>query len=248
MKKLLYALLLFPLLALAGGTSNLLLGFGGSSDPFFANVSALLHMDGVDNGTVFTDQKGATWTRSGSGVTDTAQFKFGTASYNSPSGASDNRVSTPSDTKFGYGTGDLTIEFFIRFNASGTQVFYDQRTLSTEAVVPTIYLSAGEFFYYVDGANRINTGTFGFTTDVWYHLAVSKVSGTTRLFVDGTQLGGNYADSHNYIDSNVTLGVTAHSPGAGFNLDGWIDELRITKGVGRYSANFTPPTAAFPNQ
>ena len=80
--------------------------------------------------------------------------------------------------------------------------------------------------------------------DTWTHLAASRGGGTVRLFIDGVVVSSGVLPV-NLSDAATLIGYR----NASYNgyLNGYIDDLRITKGVARYTANFTPPTAAFPN-
>lgn len=226
---------------------NLLFGpafFSAASDPYWANVSALLHLDGANGSTTFTDQTGKTWTRNAGAVISTAQSKFGGASLKC-AGATLDSIDSPSSADFTMGTGDFTIEFWLYLSTtSGFQIFVDLRPTSTEGLYPTIYSNGTSLIYYTNSADRITSASL--TTANWQFIALSRVSGTTRLFRNGTQVGSSYTDSNNYIGTRLRLG----NSGTGSTTplyDGHEDDVRITKGVGRYSANFTSPTAAFPN-
>jgi hypothetical protein len=81
----------------------------------------------------------------------------------------------------------------------------------------------------------------------WHHVAVVRSSGTMNFYFDGSAQGSGTADSTNYSGAAGTLRIGASGAYIS-DLNGYIDDLRITKGVARYTANFTPPTAAFPNE
>jgi hypothetical protein len=89
------------------------------------------------------------------------------------------------------------------------------------------------------------TGTTSIAANTWYHVAVSRYAGNTRLFVNGVQDGSTYSDSTNYlaVANRPVIGVGGGL--AAFFFNGYIDDLRITKGIARYTSNFTPPTTAF---
>jgi hypothetical protein len=147
----------------------------------------------------------------------------------------------PSAAEFGYGTGDFTIEFYMYANSIPTTVgLFDQRPNGTAvAVRPTIYLNSTTLTYYVNGAARI-TGA-GLSTGTWYHIAVCRSSGTTRMFIDGVQTGSSYTDSNNYPADWIRLGnvsdVITLAP-----LDGYMTGVRVLKGTALYTTTFTPPT------
>lgn len=219
---------------------------GSVRDPHFANVVSLIHFDGANGSTTFTDQiAGRTWGRTGTSIAiSTAQSKFGGASLGTAAINSNYLTSDTPASDFTLGTGDFTIEVWHRTPASFPSFYFiiDFRNGLNQAK-PCLFYQSG-WVYYVSGAARITGSTA--TVNTWYHLAISRVSGTTRLFVDGTQQGSNYTDSTNYVQSRAALN-TAGDSGGTFGANAYTDELRITKGVGRYSSNFTAPTAAFPN-
>ncbi len=221
-------------------------GGGGPTDPNFSNVVSLIHFDGSNGSTTFTDQiAGRTWTRGGPPMAiSTAQSKFGGASLGS-GGTSSYLFSDTPASDFTFGTGDFTLELWHRTPASFPSFWFilDFRSAPTQ-VKPTLFYNGG-WLYYVNGATRITGSTA--STSTWYHIAISRVSGTTRLFINGTQQGSNYTDSNNYVQCRAAINAPGDNIGGGFGADAYWDDLRITKGVGRYSSNFTAPTAAFPN-
>lgn len=212
-------------------------------DPDFASVISLTHLEGPNASTTVTDQIGSkSWTASGGAQIQTGQFKFGSSSlYCSASAA---RILSATNAGDAFGTGDFAIEFWYRPDSTTTtQILFDTRASGSD-VAPAIYISGGSLRYFTAGADRITGGSF--TNGVQRHIALARVSGTTRLFIEGTQVGSSYTDSNNYINQIMALGNASYgtpgNPAAGF-----LDELRVTKGVGRYSANFTAPSSAFPN-
>lgn len=83
----------------------------------------------------------------------------------------------------------------------------------------------------------------------WYHIAVSRVSGVTSLYVDGKLIGVGVADANTYFAGSARTAIGARYDGGTYEaqqLDGWFDETRFTVGVARYTAPFAPPTDAFP--
>ena len=152
----------------------------------------------------------------------------------------------PSNLSYGYGTGDFTIEVWLYLNATTTQTIVSNLTASNGAsVAPHIYYAnASGIRYYVNSTDRI-TGS-ALSTGTWYHIAVSRSGSSTKMFINGTQTGSTYTDTNNYGTSNP-LGVGDYAvPLTGVvTLNGYINDLRITKGTARYTATFTPPTTAF---
>jgi len=154
-------------------------------------------------------------------------------------------LSTPSNSVFGYGTSDFTIEFWVYLNALGDQTIVSN--LSTAAsVAPHIYYGTGVgLIYYTNSGARI-TGA-ALSTGVWYYIALSRASGSTKMFINGTQTGSTYTDNNNYGSANpLGIGDYGTTLSGASRLNGYVQDVRITKGVARYTTTFTPPTAAFP--
>jgi hypothetical protein len=100
--------------------------------------------------------------------------------------------------------------------------------------------------FFANAGSRI-ADSVAATAGTWFHVALARASGQTRLFKDGTQVGSTYSDSSNYSNAEMRLFARTDTFNSGAHLNGYIDEFRITKGVARYTANFTPPTAPFPD-
>jgi hypothetical protein len=182
----------------------------------------------------------------GSAQVSTSVVKYGTGSISF--NGLNSCVYEPSNIVYGYGTGDFTIEFWLRLNSTTTQTIFSNITLSSGlSVAPHIYYSnASGIRYYVNGADRI-TGS-ALNINQWYHIAVCRSGTSTKMFIDGVQTGSTYTDTNNYGSSNpLILGDYASPPTLASMLNGYLDDIRVTKGYARYTANFTPPAGPFPN-
>lgn len=215
-----------------------------AGDASFASVVLLLHFDGADASTTFTDSSSHARTPaavSGNVQIDTAQSKFGGSSCLFD--GTNDWMYYDDTTDFSLGTGDFTIEAFVRRNATGNQYIMAFGQLA--GWYPQIYCNgSNRLIFNANNTVRITGGTL--TTGAWYHIALSRVSGTTRLFIDGTQSGSSYTDSNNYVAASGRP-ILGANDGGNLGWNGWMEEVRITKGVGRYSGTFSVPTAAFPN-
>jgi hypothetical protein len=214
-------------------------------DPNYADVSLLLTGEGTNGSTTFTDLSSSpkTITAGGNAQISTAQKKYGTgAMYFDGTG---DWLTLDGSSNFAYGTGDFTIEFWIQTSnwGGGTTIFYDQRPLSTDGNYPCIYTQVGQLRYFVNSADRITGSTL--TTNTWYHIAVCRSGTSTKMFLNGVQDGSTYSDSTTYINgaSRPIIATRGYNPGDN-TFSGYIDDLRITKGIARYTTNFTPPTYA----
>lgn len=180
----------------------------------------------------------------GNAQVDTAQSKFGGASL-LLDGTAD-FLEYAHDTLFSVANGDMTVESFVKRNASKLQC------------VASKYPSAGasEWRYFVNASNLVQLQVFrsaGTVVDItgattittgWHHIAVSRSGSTWRVFVDGTlDASGTESATPDSNTQQFTVGRDRSNAARDFN--GWIDEFRFTAGVARYTASFTAPSAAF---
>jgi len=209
--------------------------------PTTANTSLLLNF--TSSGVIDSTGRNILETVADAKVTTNLK-KYGTGSYYFD-GTGDYMYVMGNSTELAFGTGDFTIEFWVYFNASSNPTLVDYRPASTAGLYPTIYVGTNLLYYFTNSANRI-TGSTTLTTATWYHVAVARASGVTKMFLNGVQEGSNYTDTNNYINSTSrpVIGDSGSSLGAG-PLNGYIADLRITKGYARYTANFTVPSEPF---
>jgi hypothetical protein len=150
-----------------------------------------------------------------------------------------------------FGSGDFTIEFWINFvTVSSAQIILDFRT-ATSTVAPAISLkNTGVIYYYTGGGSpgeRITGSTLSAGT--WYHVAVCRSSGSTRMFVNGVQVGSTYTDTNVYVGAanRPWVGGLADGTTPAQWLNAYVSDLRITR-FARYKANFTPLTSRIQDQ
>jgi hypothetical protein len=216
-------------------------------DQDYRNVSLLLHGNGTNGSTTITDSSltPKTVTAFDNAQISTAQSKFGGASI-AFDGSGDYIAATETSSSFTFGTGNFTIEFwFYPSNLSGLAGIADWRNVAgAQSQCITLYRD-GSTLYFFEVSNRI-TATAALTNGVFQHIALCKGSNSTRLFVNGTQVGSTYADTTSYIAPQSGSIYIGGLLGA-VSTAGYIDDFRITKGISRYNATFTPPTAPFPD-
>jgi len=218
----------------------------GPTDPDFANVSLLLHGDGTNGSTTIVDNSPSpkTVTAYGNAQISTAQSKFGGASIKFD--GSGDYLLLGGQTDFAFGLHDFTIEcFYFSLGAGGGNfgTIIDSRSTSSIAGRFTFYHGGTMSLTFQSQAGAVATSALN--TQQWYHLAVCRSSGVTRLFLNGVQAGSMTDNTDYTIGTNRP--IIGSNVFAGAGLNGYIDDLRITKGVARYTSNFTPPTAPFPN-
>ena len=217
---------------------------GGSAWDSYTKL--LLHCDGVDAATTFTDEIGKVVTAVGNAQIDTAQKKFGTAS-----GLFDGTgdyLSTPDHADWDFGTGDFTIDGQFRFNTISQQFLFDSGldVGAGEGVAIRLAGATGGLQWYIMGSLAVNvtSGQWSPSTNTWYHIAVVRNGTDCKVFIDGIQKGSTGTNSQNISVTTIpTIGARQNINGV--ELNGWMDEFRISKGIARWTANFTPPTAAY---
>lgn len=215
-----------------------IIGGGGifvpPSDP---DAASLLHFDGADTTTTFTDEAGIIWTPSGDAQLSTAQSKFGPSAM-LLDGIGDWIDAT--DPVFAVGTGDYTAECFVRMLAITSNHFLIG--FGSGWGVYALSLGGGQWAVFDGVASNVIIGGTA-ATNTWYHVALVRESGTITLFVAGSVIASPVSDTTNFTVGNMRLG--AQTSGAG-NFWGHIDEWRFSP-VARYSAPFSPPVAPFIN-
>ncbi len=221
-------------------------------DPHYADVKLLLHMDGVDTSTTFTDNSGTpkTMAAAGNAQIDTAISKFGGAS-----GLFDgngDRVTTADSLDWHFPSGTaFTIEFFAYLTTNtSSQGFLGHWGIGGNAW-QFLITSGGvlRFTMTIGSAQNINY-TWTPSLSQWYHIAVDRdMHGTVRLYVDGVVVATSTAMSGTPTNSTTSLAIgTDNILGGANDFEGNLDEVRITKGTARYAGtDFTVPTAAYPN-
>lgn len=215
-------------------------------DPDAASNVLLLHCDGANGSTTITDTSPAARavTAFGSAQLSTAQAKFGSASllFN----GSNSYISAPTGVDFQF-PGDFTIEAWVypttaSLTSGAVGIIFSHYAVTTNLTGLVLYQQNQTVRFFSNG-DRI-TSSAVLVANTWQHVAVSRVGTSIRLFVNGTQQGSTYVSASNYSDGRCFIGRDSITATQYF--DGSMDEIRITKGVGRYSSNFIVPGAAFP--
>ena len=214
-------------------------------DPYSSYVVLLLHMDGANGATTFTDSSTTpkSISRFGSAQISTAQSKFGGGSL-FLNGSS--YLSLPQSFDWNFSNGDFTVECWVYLLSQGRPEpevgfnhFFsvvDQNTFG--------FKSWRDAYYLYTGTTDVST-EIGPVLNSWQHLALSKNGASIKIFINGIQKGSSAVSPSKVFGSNGVAFIGSGYTGEYFH--GYIDELRITKGVARYTTGFTPSTAPFPN-
>lgn len=217
----------------------------GPTDPYFASVSLLMHMNGDDLSQTFTDSSSyaRTLTPNATAVISTAQSKFGGSSGYFDGSA---QVTTPDANELDLGTGDFTVEAWVYpISQCGAGFF------ATGGGTGGWFFGTGEGCVHGVGFGRAAVAWDLLQLNAqppnnqWSHVAVTRSGTDIRGFVDGVVVASDTSSaSFDVVSGDLYIG----SHGGLLYFNGHMAEFRITKGVARYTANFTPPTEPFPDQ
>jgi hypothetical protein len=226
-------------------------------DPYFSSVVFLSHFDGADGSTTFIDQKSHTIAANGNAQLDTADFKFASASLLLDGTGDHASVAGTADFNL---NGDLTVEGWAKTSAAtnANEVIFTLSTAAADGDGPAIILysrhsgvtNSGPRLRTTTGAGGAGLTTIDHGTSMvgagFYHWAVTRSGTTLRFFIGGTLVGSATPSWPAFASPALTIGAQGST--GGNNFTGWLDDVRITKDVARYTANFTPPTSPHPDQ
>lgn len=220
-------------------------------DQYYSNVGLLLRGEGANNGTTFIDSSDNNFAISvfGNAKTITAIKKYGNSSmYFDGTG---DYLTLADNGAFDFNTGDFTVEAWVNpaaFPSDGNSI--------AAGIGPT----NGDWAFVLNSATTLRWGrnwaawdltTSGvtFATNTWYHVAVARSGTTLKIFVNGVErASATNSTAYNITNASLAVGArqfTTNALSAGYFFNGYIDDLRITKGVARYTANFTPTTTGY---
>jgi hypothetical protein len=218
---------------------------GDYYDPHWGSTVLAMHMDGEDDGTVFTDMKGHAITRVGNTVTKTGTKRFGSASaYFDGTG---DELRTDNTAEWDLNGVDYTVEAWVYVTAwpvGGSWGTIVGRHYAT-AGWRVIYNNAGAVHFSTDAAsdNGFFSPSGALKLNTWHHVAaVGLNTGQSMCFVDGKLLATEATHSMAVSGFPLRIGST---DGANWFHTGYIDDLRITKGVARYTTDFAVPERPF---
>lgn len=210
-----------------------------SGDPYFSSVESLLRFEGANNGTTFTDDKGLTVASYGTVKISTSNFKQGASS-----GYFDGSVGHLIFTKgadWYWPSATFTFECWAYPTANGGYLWSNAYASDESSgwywrfyINSSGYLS---LYSWTGGNNTRESTNYPLTLNSWNHIAYVVISQVVYIYSNG----------------NLCLTVSGIPPSGNYSyvltgsyFTGYIDELRVTKGVARYTSEFTPPAAPFP--
>ena len=216
-----------------------------------SSTGSTLHVKGTD-ASIIDKSQGSNLKLVGNTTGSTTEVKFaGTKSiYFNPSATSLTNYIDVSNVDGNFGTGDFTIEGWIRpasidtsYSTSSNSPILDLDASSgTGANWWVVHQTGSSIQFGTNQAIQHSGASSSLTADTWHHFAVARENGTIRIFVDGSETGASVSYS-TAIGSTRTLRLAGQG-GSSRWWEGYMSDLRITKGLARYTANFTPPTAS----
>ena len=225
------------------------------------NTVLLLHLDGTHNSTIISDSArshGATVDGTAARISS-AQSKFGGSSVYFD-GSSGIQIDRAADLAFGGATQDFTIEMWLYPTENhGYNVFFEARAPNSGGT-PGFGISAADksstafengiaFYDEIYGAPIPSTA--GIALNTWSHFALVRHGSTITYYINGvasgsqTSLISGDAQNPSINEGYIRLGAVKDGYDDDYNYIGYMDEVRITKGLARYTANFTPASSAF---
>ena len=221
-----------------------------AGDQYYNSCSLLLHCNGANGSTTFTDnsKNNITVTVNGNSQISTAQSKFGGASGLFDGSGDYLYVPVSSIQVLG---NTWTIECWYqaisRSNTYPTIISVSDNSYAGTIVLFDRHGSAStKFSFAVANAGAIVNGTTNVSNGTWYHLALVSNNGVVTMYVNGVS-EASQSSTTNSANKQIYIGANFDYASYPTYLNGYIDELRITKGIARYTTNFTPQTSEFPN-
>lgn len=222
--------------------------YATGGDPSFSSVVLLLPCKGTNGSTSFPDASNSahTITAGGTGQISTAQFQFPSSSGAFLSGGG--WVFAADSDDWWLEPGNFTIECWYRPSSIGTrQLLCGQANAGATQYRNVLEINAaGRLVYQGTGSATVTvTGTTVLAANTWAFLAATKSGNDYRVFANGN-LDTTVNSAATFTNFSGAFTVGRMGDFGSLLANGYIEQFRITKGVARYTASFTPPTAPFP--
>ena len=220
------------------GTSN----FTPPATPLTAITNTSLLLQGTDAGIIDKSQRAEQVKLYGNTKSSTTQTKFLSSSIK-VDGTGDYIIVNPKDG-FDFGTGDFTIETWVYTTSRADyNVLFDSRASAVAANLIFGLTSTNGYPYYYTGTEYSAGSGSAVALNTWTHVALCRSGTTMKIFKDGTEVLSRTDSSS--LDGTSTTGVYIGSAVTGIGETfGYLSDFRITKGLARYTSNFTAPTSA----
>ena len=225
------------------GTAVYTAAFTPPTAPLTAITNTSL-LTNYTNGAIFDNAMMNDLETVGNAQISTSVKKYGTGSI-AFDGAGDWLLFPNNQAYLNFGSGNFTVEFWVYHNVLKDYSGFIGGITASNTIAVYSYGNGKAGATLISTGEQIGSATGVFTTTTWQHVALVRNSGVTTLYVDGTSRG-TYSSSATMALGGTSGGSIGTAAGTG-DFNGFIDDLRVTKGYARYTANFTPPISAFPD-
>jgi hypothetical protein len=205
----------------------------------FTNITNTAALVNSTNAGIFDDTAKNDLRTVGDAQLSTSQYKWGSSSIRFD-GSGDGVKANSTTPGLILRTGDFTVEMWMYPAASSQSASVAQGDNSS----PVIYLNSGNLWFGTSAVNWLIQTSTAPTANQWSHVAVTRAGTTINIYLNGV-IVGTTSSGQDFTGAMYNLGG---DPAGSSTFNGYIDDYRITKGVARYTTNFTPPTSALQNQ
>ena len=218
-------------------------------DVYFPQTELLLPFDGTNGATTTSDSSDSNHsvTFTGTAQISTARSKFGGSSL-LVDGDSD-YINMAAHSGLDFGTGDFTVECWVYSEATSALYpsFLSSVTGWSSGASGHRYDNSGQgnkFSFHLNPSDPFLSTTNTFSHDTWYHYALTRSGNTWRMFINGAQEASTTSSSsYNMGLGGLRVGQASWDGANGY-FKGNVDDIRLTKGLARYTSSFTPPSSA----
>jgi hypothetical protein len=216
--------------------------YNGNFTPPTAPLTAIsgteLLINGTNAGIIDKSQSVKTLTLVGDTKSSTTQTKYLTSSM-AFDGTGD-RIEVANSTELQMGTGDFTFEWW--WYPTAAAIMRPICINGTGAGSWSIIMYANQTFDLAFATSPVFSSAVSYSINTWEHIAIVRENGTVTCYVDG--ISQQSATNTTNLNATTVLGIGYDTAASSQAYQGYMSDVRITKGLARYTSSFTPPTAA----
>ena len=200
-----------------------------------------IHIKGTDASIIDKSQNKTILTLEGNTTGSTTQVKFANSKSIYVDGSGDNVTITDLEM----GSADLTFELWMYQDVAQSASYRGILSASsyTDNNPFTLYTHNSTLQLWLNQMDPSPSASGPFTAFTWHHVAIVRNSGTWTLYIDGISVGTSTTGG-TYNFTNTIDFLLGQRTGGSYDWKGYLQDVRFTKGVARYTANFTPPTSS----
>jgi hypothetical protein len=192
-----------------------------------------------------TDSSLSPKTFTNSGVTfsnGVGEYKFGYSGIFTGGGVS--RITTPAHSDFNLGSSNWTIDFWVKFDTHSESAAFVSHASDVNNDWRCVWSSASGLNFIVfesSSATQRFHATWTPADDTWYHIEFVRSGSTPYIFVDGVSQSVTIDTALGTIPSQTDTLKIGYDPNFLNEVDGKMDEVRLSVGIARWTSAFTPP-------